>query len=170
MSTTSTGAGQGNAASGAGGHASLADEGRLYQALGIAVRLKAGGADTGGAVEVLELEFPPATPFPAHTHRTYDEGIYVTNGELDVQLGDRSVTMRAGGFGFAPRGTVHGSANKGAAPAKVVIWQMPAYGVEGMLEALSQLPPGPPDMARLGAIMQQFDIHPAGPPPGQAGR
>ena len=46
---------------------------------------------------------------------------------------------------------------------------MPAYGAERLLEALSALPPGPPDMARVGAILQQYDIHPAAPPPSHAG-
>ncbi len=64
---------------------------------------------------------------------------------------------------------MHGFDNHGAGPATVVIWQQPAYGAERFLEALSRLPPGPPDPARLGAIMAQSDIQPAGPPPGQAG-
>jgi mannose-6-phosphate isomerase-like protein (cupin superfamily) len=115
---------------------------------------------------VLELEFPPGAPFPAHTHRTYDEGIYVAVGELTVLLGERPLTLGPGGFAFAPRGTVHGFENRGAAPATALVWQTPAYGVEEMLEAVSQLPSGPPDPARLGPILERFDIHPAGPPPG----
>jgi quercetin dioxygenase-like cupin family protein len=137
--------------------------------LGIAVRLKGTGADTGGVAEVLELEFPPGAPFPAHSHRTYDEGIYVAAGELTVTLAGQALPLRAGGFVFAPRGTVHGFENRGATAATAVIWQTPSYGVERMLEAVSQLPPGPPDPARLGPILAQFDIHPAGPPPDAAG-
>ena len=121
-------------------------------------------------MEVIELVFPPTTPFPAHSHCTCDEGIYVPEGELTVQLDDRPVPRRAGGFGFAPRETVHGFAHQGAAPATVLIWQMPAHGVERLLAALSQLPPGPPERARLATLLQQFDIYPAGPPPGPAGR
>ena len=161
----STQSGQGGGAAGGAGYASAADEGPLYQALGIPVRLKARGADTGGAMEVIEVELPPNVPFPAHSHRTYDEGFYVAEGELNVQLGDRTATLGAGSAGFAPKGTVHGFENRGAAGAKVVIWQAPAYGVDRRMEELSQVPPGPPDMQKLGAILQKYDIQPAGPPP-----
>ena len=152
------------------GYISPAREGRTFQAMGSPIRLKAAGADTGGALELFESEFPPGLHLPPHYHRTYDEAFYVLEGEVFATVGDRTAAAPAGSFGYAPRGTVHTFENRGTAPARVVVWQTPAYGFDRLAQELSALPPGPPDMARLGPILQRYDVNPVGPPPGQAGR
>lgn len=144
------------------GYLSLPGEGKLYRPLGTAMRLKATGKDTGGSCEVIEIDFPPASGLPPHSHTSSEEAFYVLEGELSCQVGDRTVTGRPGTFGSVPRGTAHAFQNTGAGTPRLLIWTMPVFGVEGMLEELSQLPPGPPDMAKLLPIMQKYGIEMAG--------
>ncbi len=116
------------------GHLSLPGEGKLYQALGTAARVKATGKETGGSCEVIEIDFPPALGLPPHSHTSSDEAFYVLEGELSCQVGDRTVKGRPGTFGFVPRGTAHAFENAGAGTASALIWTVPIFGVEGLLE------------------------------------
>lgn len=143
------------------GFLSLAGEGSALNALGIPLKLRAGGADTGGALDVIEVEFAPGVAFPAHRHHNSDEAFFVLAGELTARLGDASRTVAAGSFALAPRGTVHGFENSGSEPATVLAWQWPSADVAGFVAALGEMPPGEPDMEQVLAIMQRFDIEPA---------
>jgi len=106
--------------------------------------------------------FPPTVQLPTHVHRQFDEGIYVLEGELTARVGDRTVTMRAGSLAFVPRGTIHRVENGGTSPAKILLWEAPAPGIDKLLEQMSQLPPGPPDMNKLLPLMQRYDIEVVG--------
>lgn len=153
----------------AGGFIRAAGEAGKVQALGETAALPAEGADTGGVLAAHEVVVPPGSARPPKLHRTYDEALYVLEGEVTLVVGDRSVTAAAGSFGFAPRGTPHAVQNPGTAPARVLTVTTPADDVRALVDELNALPPGPPDMARIGAILTMHDIHPAGPPPGQSG-
>jgi quercetin dioxygenase-like cupin family protein len=140
--------------------------------------VKTDGAENGGALSVFEQTFPPETGVLPHRHRTYDEAIYVLEGELQCRVGDRTVTATAGTLGFAPRGVTHGFQNAGQAPAKALVWHMPSSNIRPYFEevgqALRQLPPappGPPDpnalLPTLLPILQKYDLEPVGAPAGQ---
>ena len=144
--------------SGSQGFISLAGEGKSFQALGATFVFKAHGEQTGGTLEAFELVFPPSVELPTHVHRKCDEAIYVLEGELTIQVGDHTVNVPAGSFAFAPRGTVHRIENGGTVPAKILLWGAPAVSIDKMLEEMSQLPPGPPDMDKLVPIMQKYDV------------
>jgi quercetin dioxygenase-like cupin family protein len=62
-------------------------------------------ADTG-SYEMFLQQGPEGAGPPPH-HHPWDESYYVLDGEIDVLLGDRTVTLRAGEFVHVPRGTVH---------------------------------------------------------------
>jgi quercetin dioxygenase-like cupin family protein len=63
-------------------------------------------AEKTGGVEIF-LQFGPegAGP-PPHTH-PWDESYYVLEGQVDVLMGDRQITLSAGEFVHLPAGTVH---------------------------------------------------------------
>ena len=143
----------------------LAGEGRLANVLGAPVKLISLGADTAGLMDVLEAEFPGGMTFAAHIHRNSDEAFYVLEGELMMRIGDRRVKATPGAFGLAPRGVAHGFDNEGSLSARILVWQMPAWGAERFVEALGQLPPGPPDMDKLMEIFRVYDFEPVPPPP-----
>jgi mannose-6-phosphate isomerase-like protein (cupin superfamily) len=154
---------------GAGGFIRVAGEAPVVRALGETATLPAEGADTGGVLAAHEVVVAPGSANPPHLHRTYDEALYVLEGEVTLLVGDRSVTALAGTFGFAPRGTPHAVQNPGPVPARVLTVTVPADDVRALVEALNALPPGPPDMTGIGAILVGHDIHPAGPAPGRSG-
>lgn len=139
---------------------SPAGEGKSFEVLAIRWTFKALGEQTGGTLEAIELALSPGAQLPPHVHRQFDEAIYVAEGELTVQVGDQTGTMRAGAFAFIPRDTVHRVENTGTAPAKILLWETPAPGMDKMMEELDrlQLPPGPPDMDKLAPILQKYDV------------
>ena len=154
---------------GAGGFIRVAGEAPTVQALGETAVLPAEGADTGGTLAAHEITVPPGGANPPHLHRGYDEALYVLAGEVTLTVGERSVAAPAGSFGYAPRGTPHGVQNPGAAPARVLTLTVPADDVRAVAAALNALPPGPPDLAQIGDILQRHDIHPVGPLPASGG-
>ena len=137
-------------------------EGKSFEALAITWTFKALSEQTGGTLEAIELAFPPGGQLPPHLHRQFDEAIYVAEGELTVQAGDRTANMRAGSFAYIPRDTVHRVENTGTSSAKILLWETPAPGIDKMMEELDQLqlPPGPPDMDKLVPVLLKYDIEP----------
>src|ERR687890_489656 len=97
---------------GACGTASWRDAGgATYRPLGLTLTLKARAEDTGRACEVLEGVFPAGEGFGAHVHHHFGEAFWVLEGEITLQVGDRTATAAAGAVGFAPRDTVHAFRN-----------------------------------------------------------
>jgi len=134
---------------------------------GARVTLKAVGEDTGGRFSLVESAPAPGAPgLPPHRHRHSDEGLYVTEGELAVRVGERTVVAPAGTFIFIPRGTVHAFSNPGPRPAKVLIIFSPA-GLEKYLEETAEAcsaAGGLPDPRTLEAIRKKHDTELVGPP------
>jgi quercetin dioxygenase-like cupin family protein len=119
--------------------------------------------DTGHACDVCIAVFPPQSGMPAHLHHRTDEAVYVLEGQLELQIGDRTQTVGTDALGFIPRETVHAMHNSSAAPCRVLLWQLPGADLQGQLEEMSQLPPGPPDMGQLLALFAKYDIEPVAP-------
>jgi len=73
-----------------------------------------GPSDVSGSYVAVVGVFPPGQPAPPfHLHPTTDEAFYVAEGDATFLLGDREMTVRAGGFVFVPRGTAHTVWNAG---------------------------------------------------------
>jgi quercetin dioxygenase-like cupin family protein len=68
----------------------------------------AGGADTNGAVTLLEFVVAPGYPTPPpHVHEREDELTYVIEGALEVEVGGDTRVVRAGETVLKPRGIPH---------------------------------------------------------------
>lgn len=91
------------------------------------------GAETDGAYFQLEAVVPPGGGPPPHIHQREAETFFLAEGTLEMQLGEQTVTARAGDFVSVPRGTVHGFRNVGTAPARMVVTFVPA-GFEKFFE------------------------------------
>ena len=94
-------------------------EGKTVMVAGDPLTYKVVSADTGSAYSFVELTIGVHGP-PSHIHRNVDEGFYVLEGELDIQIGERTVHASAGSFVFGPRGVVHTYSKVGAGPAKLL--------------------------------------------------
>jgi quercetin dioxygenase-like cupin family protein len=129
-------------------------------ALGIEHRLRLTGADTDGTLTLVEVTIPQGLGIPPHVHTREDELFHVLDGAVDFTVDGRLHRAASGMTFFGPRGVPH-SFTAGTGGARLLVTIYPS-GLERMFEELSKLPPGPPDVQRLAAIVGQYGISFAG--------
>jgi len=112
--------------------------GELVSLQGIGVHFKVRGADTGGAVAVVEHPMEPRRLVPPHTHSREDELSYVLEGKIGVRIGDELCEIAAGGYVFKPRGVKHTFWNPTDLPARLLEIIVPA-GFDDYFEAIGRL-------------------------------
>ncbi|GLW59599.1 cupin domain-containing protein [Kitasatospora phosalacinea] len=110
----------------------------------IGVAFKLWGADTNGAVSVVEHPFPVGALVPPHLHTREDEYSIVTEGEIGFRSGDREVVLGAGGYITKPRGELHAMWNAGPVPARMIEVISPAGFEHFFRELAEMLADGPP--------------------------
>jgi quercetin dioxygenase-like cupin family protein len=118
---------------------------------------------TSGRASLTESTLPAGAKGPPLHKHDFDEGFYVLDGELTLQVGDTRSVARTGEFGFAPGGVAHTLANRSTAPVRFLILCSPA-GFERELARRAARADGadPPDWAlkevptvtRLGPPME----------------
>jgi quercetin dioxygenase-like cupin family protein len=145
-------------------------EGERYWFLGTLMTVKAGGAQTGGVLTLIEQLAPAGFAPPPHVHQTDDEAFYILDGELRVTCGDQSWNGPPGSFVFLPKGVPHTLVVVGDRPARLLQITAPAQ-FERFVAAVGEPAPAPtlpppaePDMPRLRAAMTKFGYAPADVP------
>jgi mannose-6-phosphate isomerase-like protein (cupin superfamily) len=122
----------------AGAFALGSGEGEARWWLGSLATIKATGKETNGAfclVEVLENEGET----PLHVHHNEDETFIVLEGEMEFEVGGRSMSAGPGSVLFGPRGVPHRyTVRRG--PARMLFLFTPA-GFEDLLRAISDPAP-----------------------------
>jgi len=63
---------------------------------GMLAEVKASSADTGGRYTFVEMTAPAGLQVPLHVHHTEDEGFYVVEGSITVQLGVMTFIVAVG--------------------------------------------------------------------------
>ena len=141
------------------------DEGEARWWFGGLATVKATKEQTGGhytLVEVLNAEGEG----PLHVHYREDEGFWVLEGELTVEVGEERIKAGPGSFVFGPKGVPHRYTVE-SGPARLLYILSPA-GFEEFIHATSEpakertLPPaseGPPseaEMEQLRALARQY--------------
>jgi quercetin dioxygenase-like cupin family protein len=106
-------------------------EGRTIAVVGDVYRFLAVSADTNGTYALWEAIVPPGGGPPPHVHSREEEGFYVLEGEITLQVGDRRIMAGAGMFANMPVGTLHSFKNESGKPARMLISIAPA-GLERM--------------------------------------
>ena len=125
---------------------------------GIGVDFKIDGADTGGAVSVVEHPFEVGALVPPHIHTREDEISIVLEGEIGFRSEDDEVVLGPGGYIVKPRGQVHAMWNAGRIPARMIEIITPA-GFERFFRELSEsLEGGPPDMEALVELAGRYEL------------
>ncbi|ODS54111.1 MAG: cupin [Acidobacteria bacterium SCN 69-37] len=138
----------------------------------LSIRFLATGAETHGTLALFELIVPAAARLaaPPHSHDQYDETIYGLEGVLTWTVDDVPIEVRAGDALVIPRGAVHRFDNHGEVAATAVCVVTPAAIGPGFFresaEVLNAAGGGPPDGARLAAIMAHHGPKPVPPPQG----
>src|ERR1700735_1887279 len=87
-------------------------EGRTIAVVGDVYRFLATGDDTDGKYALWEAIVPPGGGPPLHVHSREEEGFYVLEGDITLQVGDKSLVATAGMFVNMPVGTAHSFKNE----------------------------------------------------------
>ncbi|GIE77345.1 hypothetical protein Aph02nite_32950 [Actinoplanes philippinensis] len=133
-------------------------EGRKGDLGAITVDFKVWGADTGGALAIVEHEFPPGALVPPHVHTLEDETSIVTAGLIGFRSEDREAVLGAGGYIVKPRGEAHAMWNAGSEPARMIEVISPA-GFELFFRAVvDMVEAGDPDPERGAALAAEHGL------------
>jgi mannose-6-phosphate isomerase-like protein (cupin superfamily) len=109
------------------------DTGPAFWGPGDRYTFLATGAETNGAYFQLEALVPPGGGAPPHIHHREDETFYLVEGNLEIRLGDQTVSAAAGDFVNIPKGTPHSFVNSGQISARMIATFVPA-GFERFFE------------------------------------
>jgi quercetin dioxygenase-like cupin family protein len=103
--------------------------------VGMLAEVKASAADTGGQYTLVEVTAPPNLRAPLHVHYTEDEGFYVLDGTVTIQVGEETVELGPGRHAHGPRNIPH-RFTVGPDGARM-LWILTPGGFENLLEAAS---------------------------------
>ena len=109
---------------------------------------------------------PPGGGPPPHVHSREEEGFYVLEGEITLQVGDKRLVASAGTFANMPVGTPHSFKNESGQPAKMLISVAPAglekmffeFGVPLSEGSTTALPPTKEEIEKLLAVAPRYGI------------
>ena len=139
----------------------------------LVVRFLLTGDNSTGSVAMFELTVRGGQrlPAPAHSHDHYEETIFGLEGVLTWTVDGKAIDVAAGQALCIPRGAVHRFDNHGSQDVKALCVITPAaIGPEYFRESaevISAAAGGPPDRAKMAAIMIRHGLTPA-PPRAQA--
>jgi quercetin dioxygenase-like cupin family protein len=141
-----------------------------YSFLHQLAQVKLTGAETDGAVGIVEVTSPGGPAAPLHVHRREAETFCVLEGELTLFVGDEVVRASAGDVVYAPANIPH-TYNIDSPMARILVISSPA-GFEQFVAEVgaptesAELPsePAAVDPERLGAIAAAHGIEILGPP------
>ena len=121
--------------------------------------LKFTGEQSDGLFSLIEMLRPAGGVVPRHVHHREDETFYLIEGELEVNVGERTVQATSGATVFTPRGIPHRLQVGPHRPVHYLVLYTPA-GFEGFIRETSTLareltlppPKAPPTHRRTFAL------------------
>jgi mannose-6-phosphate isomerase-like protein (cupin superfamily) len=102
---------------------------------GMLAEVKASSADTGGRYTLVEITAPAGLQAPLHVHYREDEGFYVLDGAVTIQVGEETVELGPGQHAYGPRDIPH-RFTVGPDGARM-LWVLAPGGFEGLVEEAS---------------------------------
>ena len=138
------------------------DSGRKVHAYGDTSQIKLSGEETNGAMVVTLASTRPGSGPPPHRHRNEDEMFLVVEGRIRYFAnGQWTEPLEPGSIVYTPRGAVHTFQNVGETPCRQYIIITPS-GFEQFFaksaEVFMAAAGGPPDLARLLALSDEYGI------------
>jgi quercetin dioxygenase-like cupin family protein len=141
-------------------------QGRTIAVVGDVYRFLATGDDTNGKYALWEAVVPPGGGPPPHVHSREEEGFYILEGEITLQVGDKRLVASAGMFANMPVGTLHSFKNEGSKPARMLISVAPAglekmffeFGVPLPEGSMTALPSTKKEIEKLLAVAPSYGI------------
>ena len=128
------------------------------------IRYLIDGAAHGG-LGLFELRVPPGSNVPPpHSHTFNEECVYVLEGTLRYSVDGETRDLRPGDWMRTPKGSVHGFSNPHQDTARALIVLTPDIGAQYFRDVADVVSSGgPPDRARLLAVMARYGLVPAPP-------
>ncbi|MFC1431746.1 cupin domain-containing protein [Streptacidiphilus sp. N1-3] len=127
-------------------------------AIGLGIMLRLTGEDTDGAYSLFEYIVPAGLGGPpTHIHEFQDELFTCSAGEIVVELDGVARTLTPGASMLLPRKVPHVFYNRSDQEARIIAVVSPP-GLEQYYRELSQLPPGPRDMAKIVEVMKRHGL------------
>lgn len=100
--------------------------------------VKIDGTATGGAYSLIEYAHAAGAPGPPpHVHREHEEAFRVLDGELTLDVGDRTLTLGPGDYAVVPRGMEHRPYNVSDAEVRFLFITSPA--LDGFFAEMADL-------------------------------
>jgi quercetin dioxygenase-like cupin family protein len=133
------------------------------------IRYLVDGAQKGG-LGLFEMRVPAGAHVPPpHSHPNNEECVYVLEGVLRYSVDDETRDLKPGDCMSTPRGAVHHFSNPGAETVRALIVLTPDIGEQFFHEvgALATAG-GPPDPAKLIAVMTRYGLVPAASKPAES--
>jgi quercetin dioxygenase-like cupin family protein len=124
---------------------------------------KVTGRNTNDHFGLFEVEMDPgAVGARPHIHHQLTEIFYVVEGEVQLLAGEERVSGGPGAMLLVPPTAVHGFANLGSDPAKLLIMFCPADTRENYFAGLAELTKDgrKPTRDELVSLMRRFDQEP----------
>lgn len=116
------------------------DGGKTVNVLGIPMRIRIHGRDTGGTLSLVESRDVPGGGPPPHIHHREDETFQILEGDYEFTVAGKSFVANAGSTIFAPRGIPHTYRYLGQTTGRLLCTITPS-GFEGFFEAIGALTP-----------------------------
>lgn len=95
------------------------------------------GADSRGALSVVEVVLAPGGAILPHSHPDTDEVVYALDGRCLLTLAETCSVLTPGACAFAPRQVVHALRNDSDLPARLLLVSVPAAGAERVFVELA---------------------------------
>jgi len=145
-------------------HADRAAASQPIQLGQITIHYLIDGTATGG-MGVFELTVPPGSNVPPpHSHTHNEECAYALEGTLRYSVDGVVRDLMPGDWMFTPRGSVHHFSNPHGDVARALIVISPDIGAQYFRDIGAIVNAGgPPDRAKLMAVMAQYGLVPARP-------
>ena len=106
-------------------------------------------AESGGGCFIFEGIIPPGEGIGLHLHRGEVEVLYMLDGEVEVQGGERVETLKKGGIGSFPINCPHRIQNVSDKPATALFFTVPGR-LEGFFRAIRGVT-NEADLAKIAA-------------------
>ena len=137
---------------------------RIVKVGQLEIRYLVDGVRNGG-LGVFEITVPAgANVPPPHSHSNNEECVYVLEGVLRYSVDDVARDLKPGDWMSTPRGAVHHFSNPGAEAVRALIMLTPDIGEQFFREVGALVGSGgPPDPAKLIAVMGRYGLVPAAP-------
>ena len=136
-----------------------AEQGEARWWFGALAVIRATAENTGGQLAIVEVTEPPGAEAPLHVHHREDEGFWILEGSVTLEVGDATIEAKAGDFAWGPRDIPH-RYTVGPDGCRMLFLCTPA-GFEGLVRDMSvpaaqrTLPPPsdePPDFEMVARV------------------